>query len=120
MRSTMPIIATLAFLLAATAVAVPANAQTTTVTLDYTWDAPTTGSAVDHYVVEQSVNGGPFVQIATSPTNTYSLEATVGDTHSIRVAGVDDQSRQGPYSDPSDPYTVDLGPPGQPGQPILF
>ena len=99
--------------------AAPAVAQTT-VTLEYTWDAPQTGSPVDHYVIEHSVNGGPFVQVGTSSTNTFILEATVGDSHRVRVAGVDDQNRQGPFSLPSDPYTPDVGPPGQPGQPVLL
>jgi hypothetical protein len=95
-----------------------ANAQT--VTLEYTWDAPTEGTPVEHYIIQHSVNGGVFSTVGTAQTNTFVLEATVGDTHRIRVAGVDDQSRQGPFSEPSDPYTPDLGPPGQPGKPILM
>jgi len=99
--------------------AAPAGAQTT-VTLDYTWTVPATGSPVDHYVIEHSVNGGSFVQVGASSTNTYSLQASVGDSHRIRVAGVDDQDRQGPFSLASDPHTPDVGPPGQPGKPILL
>jgi hypothetical protein len=119
MRCNPTIIAASTVLLVAASLAAPASAQTT-VTLNYTWDPPTTGSPAVNYVVEHSVNGGPYVQIATSPDNTYSLQATVGDEHRIRVAGVDDQDRQGPFSLPSDPYTPDLGPPGQPGTPIIF
>ena len=95
----------------------PAAAQTTE-DITYTWTAPTEGSPVVYYVVEHSVNGGPFVQIATVTTETYTLTATLGDTHQIRVAGVDAQDRMGPFSDPSDPYSPNLGPPGQPGKPI--
>jgi hypothetical protein len=96
-----------------------AQAQTE-LPVNYQWNAPTTGSAVDHYVVQHSVNGGPWTQVATAASNTYTLTASVGDTHSIRVAGVDAQDRQGPFSQGSDPYTPDLGIPGQPGKPILF
>ncbi len=97
---------------------VPGAAAQTTEDVTYTWTPPTTGSPVDHYVVEHSVNDGPFVQIATVTTNTYTLAATVDDSHQVRVAGVDALARQGPYSEASDPYTPQLGPPGQPGKPI--
>jgi hypothetical protein len=97
---------------------VPTVSAQTVTEVSYTWTPPTTGSPVHHYVVEHSVNGGPFVQIATASSNSYILPATVGDTHQIRVAGVDIQERQGPFSEPSEPYTPELGPPGQPGQPI--
>ncbi|MCP4290406.1 MAG: hypothetical protein GY780_01055 [bacterium] len=92
----------------------------TEVTVNYSWSAPTTGSPVGHYVVQHSVNGGAWNQIATAASNSYTLTATIGDSHRIRVAGVDDQDRQGSYSEPSDTYTPELGPPGQPGKPILF
>ena len=92
----------------------------TEVSVNYTWTAPTTGSPVDHYVIQHSLNSGAWTQIATSSGNTYTLIASIGDSHQIRVAGVDDQARQGPFSMASDPYTPELGPPGQPGKPILF
>lgn len=96
-----------------------AQAQTE-VQVQYQWTAPTTGSPVDHYVVEHSVNGGAWTQIATTSATTYTLSATVGNSHQIRVAGVDAADRQGTYSASSDPYTPDLGAPGQPGKPIVF
>jgi hypothetical protein len=99
--------------------ATPVMAQTE-MAVNYQWTAPTSGSAVDHYVVQQSVNGGSWVQIATASSTSYTLNASVGDAHSIRVAGVDADGRQGIYSAASDPYTPDLGNPGQPGKPIIF
>jgi len=85
----------------------------------YSWTAPSTGSAVDHYVLQHSVNGAPFVTIdANVSNNTYILTASYEDEHSIRVAGVDSAGRQGPWSLPADPYTPTLGAPGQPGKPI--
>ena len=85
----------------------------------YTWTAPTTGSPVDHYVVQHSVNGAPFVTIDVNvSTNTYILTASYEDEHLIRVAAVDASGRQGPWSVASDPYTPTLGAPGQPGKPI--
>jgi hypothetical protein len=92
----------------------------TTMDVDYSWTAPTSGSPVDHYIVEHSVDGGVWTQIASASSNSYTLVATVGVSHRIRVAGVDAEGRQGPYSVSSDPYTPDPGPPGQPGKPILF
>lgn len=86
----------------------------------YTWTAPTSGTAVDFYIIQHSVDGGNWTQVATSTENTYTLTATVGQSHQIRVAGVDSGNRQGPYSVASDPYLPDAGAPGQPGKPILF
>lgn len=95
----------------------PAAAQTTAA-LNYSWTAPTTGSTAVRYVVEHSVNNGPFVAIGTATSTSYTLQAAYGSSHRIRVAGVDAQNRQGPFSTASEPYTPDLGAPGQPGQPI--
>jgi len=91
-----------------------------TVQANFSWTVPTTGTAVDHYVVEQSVNGGAWTQVATVTTNSYALNATIGASHRLRVAGVDATSRQGPFSLPSTAYVPDAGAPGQPGKPIMF
>lgn len=100
--------------------AASAQAQTE-VPVAYTWTAPTTGTAVDHYVVEHSTDGGSsWTQVGTTSANSYTLTATIGDSHQIRVAGVDASSRQGPFSLPSDPYSPDLGAPAAPGKPIVF
>ena len=84
------------------------------------WAAPTTGSPVLLYVIEHSVIDGAWTQIATTSATTYTFMVSVGDSHRVRVAGVDADGDQGPFSLPSDPYIPDLGPPGQPGKPIIF
>lgn len=86
----------------------------------YTWTVPQGGSAVVHYVVQHRVDGGDWVQVGTTTTNTYTMNLAVGHSHEIRVAGVDAEDRQGPFSVPSDPYSPDPGAPQQPGKPILF
>jgi hypothetical protein len=114
---------TVRWLIAAALVAVlapAALAQTTTMQVSYTWTAPTTGSPVDHYVVQHSINGGAWVQVATVTTTAYVLTATIGEPHQIRVAGVDAQGRQGVWSTASDAYTPDAGAPGQPGKPVVI
>ena len=88
--------------------------------VSYTWTAPSTGTPVEFYTIQHSVDGGNWTQIATSTENTFTLSATVGQSHQIRVAGVDADNRQGPFSVASDPYLPDAGAPGQPGKPILF
>jgi len=119
MKRTSIITATLALAFLTTVLlAAPASAQTTTVNVNYTWTAPTTGSAVTSYVIEQSIDSGAWTQIATSSTTSYTLAAAVGRSHRIRVAGVDAQARQGIFSVASDAYTPDAGAPGQPGKPI--
>ena len=112
-------ITALMFALALVGFATPAAAQTT-VEVTYVWTAPSTGTPVEHYIVEHSTNGGGYSQIATTASTTYTLVATIGDSHQIRVRGVDGEDREGPNSLPSEPYVPDLGPPGQPGKPVLF
>jgi hypothetical protein len=96
----------------------PAILAQTTEDVTYTWTPPTSGAPVDHYVVEHSVDEGPWVQVATVVGNTFTLAATLDGSHQIRVAGVDELGRQGPFSEPSDPYTPGEGPPSEPGKPI--
>jgi hypothetical protein len=87
--------------------------------VSYTWTAPTTGSTVDHYVVQHSADGGAWVTVDENVTGlTYVLTAAYDVEHRVRVAGVDALNRMGPWSTASDPYTPTLGAPGQPGQPI--
>ncbi|MBK8164337.1 MAG: hypothetical protein IPK64_00080 [bacterium] len=121
MKRTTKINVTLVLALLTTALlATSASAQTTTVNVSYTWTAPTSGSAVDHYVVEVKVDSGNFTQVGTTATNSYTLTAAVGHAHQLRVAGVDAQDRQGPFSVPSDTYTPDAGAPSAPGKPVRF
>ena len=87
---------------------------------DYTWTVPTGGSTVVLYRVQHRVDGGAWVNVGTTPTNTYTMNLAIGQSHEIRVAGVDAQDRVGPYSIPSEAYVPDPGAPMQPGQPILF
>lgn len=115
------IVLTALVLLASTAITlVPASAQTTTMNITYTWTAPTTGSPVHHYVVQASFNGGQFSTVAglEPTTRTATITAPVGVPVQVRVAGVDAQNRQGPYSEASDPFVPDAGAPGVPSKPI--
>ena len=102
------------------AVLMPAASSLAQVPVNYTWTAPTTGSPVEHYVVEHSINGGQWTQIDTTNDNSYTLSASEGQSHQIRVAGVDSSDRQGIFSVASDSYMPDEGAPGKPGKPILF
>lgn len=95
-----------------------ASAQTTVMPTVYSWTAPTTGSAVDHYNVYHKVGSAAFVMIGTSPTAQYTVPAVVGVVNIVHVAGVDAQNRVGVMSADSDPYTPDAGSPGAPGKPI--
>ena len=83
----------------------------------YTWTEPTSGSLAVEYAVESSVNGGAFALIATVSENLYTITGIHGNVYVLRVAGIDEQDRQGPWSQESQPWTVDAGPPSQPGQP---
>lgn len=106
-------------LIATVLLVVAAGAVQAQESVSYTWTAPTTGSAVDHYVVQHSTDGGAWVTVDDAVTTlSYTLSAAYDVEHRIRVAGVDALDRQGPWSAASDPYSPTLGAPGQPGQPI--
>ena len=92
----------------------------TEMTVSYQWGAPTTGSTVDHYLVQHKVNNGSWTTAGQTDTTSYTLALTVGEAHQIRVAAVDADNRQGIWSVPSDAHTPDPGAPGQPGKPIIF
>lgn len=86
----------------------------------FAWTAPTTGEPAVSYVVQTRENGGAWSTVGTTADTFYvftNLSQT--STWEIRVAGVDAQDRQGPFSLPSLPLVGDQGPPGAPGTPVL-
>lgn len=88
----------------------------------YQWTEPTTGSFAETYVVEYTDDGVNWEQLAIVDTTQITIRDIFANhnTYQIRVAGVDALGRQGPFSVPSIPYTVDFGVPGIPGQPIFI
>jgi hypothetical protein len=99
--------------------ALPAAAQTI-VQVTASWTPPTEGSPVDHYVLQLSIDGGPFTTVGSVTGTSYTLDLAVGQSYVARVAGIDAEDRQGPWSEASDAYSPDVGPPGQPGKPIIM
>lgn len=100
--------------------AAAASAQTT-VEATAEWGAPTTGTPVVDYVVQLSADGGTWETIANTPDTIYGVDLETGHSYRVRVAGIDAEGRQGPWSLPSEPYIagdIDPGPPGAPGQPV--
>lgn len=91
-------------------------------TIRVQWTAPTTGSAVEHYVgeVQSWVTDSPdtiaftFVSQDTTASFTYAY----GHETRCRVAGVDSLGRQGPYSGWSLIWS-DHGIPGAPSIPRM-
>jgi RHS repeat-associated protein len=73
----------------------------------YHWTAPTTGSEVEFYASEGQFAEGPY-----SPLGNFDTELATFDIadpllafgFGLRVAGVDAQGRQGPWSETSDTY----------------
>ncbi len=99
------------------ALTLPSLAGAQTVAVECTWDPPVDGTTVDHYVLEHQVNDGPWVLVTTLSEMSYVMDVTQGDSHRIRVAGVDAEGNKGPYSLPSASYSSAVAGPGQPGQP---
>ena len=91
------------------------GAQTEDVT--WSWEPPTAGSSVVEYVVETSVRGGPWEEIARTINPVYVQTVEWDAVYLLRVAGVDSHERQGPYSPVSEPCVCAGPPPGPPTQP---
>ena len=86
------------------------------------WEKPTYGTAVHHYVVQvMTRTNPPDTTIYPEPgtdliTEEYfDLELTFGIEYKARVAGVDELGRQGPWSSWTTPWFGPL-PDHQPGQ----
>lgn len=84
--------------------------------VQYHWTEPTTGSPVAFYRGELTLVREDTTRTSITPIfeTTYSLEYQWGTHIQFRVAAVDSQGRQGPWSVPS-AWWVDDGPPGAPG-----
>ena len=73
------------------------------VTAHYIWDPPTVGLPVE-YLVQLSINDGPWITVARPEEPKVTLTLSFNDDHRVQVAGVDIQGRQGPFSLPSETY----------------
>lgn len=94
------------------------SAQTTAISQTYTWTAPTEGSAVVSYEVEVSyTNGTSWALHTTTTTASVVISVPALQTILVRVRAVDALGRKGLFSNPSDPYFADPGPPGACGKP---
>ncbi len=92
-------------------VALPGRGQVDVSWARFSWNAPTVGTPVDHYVVQVEYNTGApynFIRTFEDVTVLYlDFEVEGGKEYRARVAGVDAQGRQGPWST----WTTRFGPP---------
>jgi hypothetical protein len=107
-----------AALAAALLIPLVVGGQTTTINVTYTTTAPLTGSPVHHYVWQTSANGTAWTTLAQTTTGlSITIAAPVGVNILVRCAGVDASTRQGSWSEVSDPFVPDAGAPAAPGKP---
>ena len=69
------------------------------------WEAPTYGTPVTMYVVEHSINNGPWQLYGSTEQLTLAMNVSFFDNHKIRVAGRANNI-QGLWSDASDIYNA--------------
>jgi hypothetical protein len=75
------------------------------------WTAPTTGTPVEYYVAEVMVNRTDTMHFDNIPEETMRFSSQFGKDYMVRVAAVDAEGIQGPWSIWSAPYMVELGSP---------
>lgn len=80
--------------------------------IEYEWTAPTTGTPVHHYVAQVMVNKSDTLFFDAIPTELLRVPAQAGNLYSIRVAGVDNERVQGPWSNWSPTFASELESPG--------
>lgn len=73
------------------------------VVVRWTWTPPTSGTPVDHYVVE--IERTSHSASAVVSRNSFLMNVPMDDLVRVRVAGVDAADRQGPFSQWSEYYT---------------
>ncbi len=78
---------------------------------EYVWSAPTYGTAVEYYVAEVMINDVDIQTLDPLPSEYVSVEVVFGNKYRIRVAAVDKNGIQGPFSPWSAPFTPELAPP---------
>ena len=76
------------------------------------WTAPTTGTPVEYYVAELLVNRTDTLFFDHIPHETLRFSSQIGNDYKVRVAAVDAEGIQGPWSIWSAPYMTEMGPPG--------
>ncbi len=76
--------------------------------ITYVWTHPTSGSPVEYYVGEGQFAQGPYTPLGAfdgNPTATFTIpDPLLATGFGFRVAGVDAEGRQGPWSETSDEY----------------
>lgn len=78
------------------------------------WSPPTYGTPVEHYVLQHQVGIDAWQFVATTTDTTYTFLIPFSADSKVRVAGVDAEGRQGPWSLPSNPYNPSESMPGIP------
>jgi len=76
------------------------------------WSPPTYGTPVVTYTTELSVDGSEWAFSGTTTDTTISFTFLENVSYRLRVAGIDADGHQGPFSVPSDPFMY--GAPGEP------
>jgi len=71
--------------------------------LDFSWEA--SEGNVHHYNVYASVDGGEFIRVGTTNTNSYVLAGEFGHSYRLKVEPVGTDRNLGPISLPSDVVT---------------
>lgn len=84
------------------------------------WSPPTYGTPVVQYVLQHQIETAEWTFVGTTEDTLFSLTIPYAASSKVRVAGVDAEGRQGPWSLPSNPFNPSESMPGMPVNPRLY
>ena len=77
----------------------------------YTWSAPTSGTPAVSYKAEVKVNDRDLLVFEGLQDESVTIPVDFGNKYLVRVAALDAQNKQGPWSDWSVAHAPELDPP---------
>ena len=80
--------------------------------IDFIWQTP--DGEFDHYKVYVSVNGSNYDFVASTTSNTYTVNGSNGYSYRLKVSAVSSEGIEGPFSPESDTVVCDTVSPTKP------
>jgi len=67
----------------------------------FSWSEPLNGTKVIKYIIQHKIGESNWYNYAFSDINSIWIDVRYSENNTVRVAGIDSQNRQGPWSENS-------------------